>query len=138
MATGKTNVQKEKKTRRKGLKGDKEFLNRLILALKEEKLTKTQLANKLNEDEKLITDSVFLEAVFLTGNSKFLENLIKEPAGRRESDPQYKEGKGLLITRAHFRNRGVLDGQKYRIEFGRKGIITLRPVGDDGNDQTEV
>lgn len=121
---------KQKKPRRST---DKVFLKKLISFLEKEPLTKDQLAEKLDLDGgKKVTDTILLAAVRLAGNSNFLENIKEKTGGRvRRTIPQYSMKKGLVIPAWQFEGKDVVDGQKYEMTFGsRKGVITLRPVGD--------
>ncbi len=132
-----SNVTPTKKTRRKGLKSDKKVLQQIIDLIIESKdgITKSDLAKKLNVDKILLTDGVLLEAVKIAGNAKFLENLDRKPPGKSEVKPKYNVKKGLLIQPSLFANRETTDGQIYDIEFGRKGIITLRPFKTEGETE---
>lgn len=137
-ADEKTNA-KTKKTRRKGLKSDKKVLQQIIDLLIESKdgITKGDLAKKLNVDKILLTDGVLLEAVKIAGNTKFLENLDRQPPGKSEVKPKYNVKKGLLIQPSIFANRGITDGQLYDVQFGKKGIITLRPQDNKEGETTK-
>ena len=111
------------------LANDKVLLKKLVSLLEKEKLTKAELAEKLAiGDAKKINDSFLLAAVRLSGDSKFLENLIEKAGGRVKKNPQYGEKAGLKIQPWQFDGRGVADGQGYTVQFGRAGIITLRPT----------
>jgi hypothetical protein len=133
----KTNVTSTKKTRRKGLKSDTDKLNKIIdlLTNSKEGITKSELAKKLAVDKILITDGVLLEAVKIAGNAKFLENLDRQSPGKSAVKPKYNVKKGLLVQPSLFANRGIADGQLYDVQFGKKGIITLRPCKTEGETE---
>lgn len=137
-ADEKTNA-KTKKTRRKGLKSDKNVLQQIIDLLIESKdgITKGDVAKKLNVDKILLTDGVFLEAVKMAGSAKFLENLDRQPPGKSEVKPKFNVKRGLLIQPSLFTNQGVVDGQLYDVQFGKKGIITLRPQDTKEGETTK-
>jgi hypothetical protein len=118
------------KERRRRLANDNDFLKTLVSVLEKERLSREQLAEKLDlADVKKISDSVLLGAVRLAGNSKILENLIEKTVVRTKKGPQYSVKKGLVIPPWQFEGKGIADGQKYEMTFGsKKGIITLRPL----------
>lgn len=118
----------KRKTRSLGLKADENKLKEIVEVLSKNSLTKKELADMIGVEKSLLTEGVFLAAAKLTKNIKFLESLGKESPGRTETSPKYMEKKGLLIQPSHFKNRGVATGQKYTVQFGKKGIITLRPT----------
>jgi len=127
------------KQRRQRLAGNKNFLKNLVSVLRKECLTKEQLAEKLEiSDAKKLTDSVFLAAVKLEGNSIFLDNLVEKTVGRAKKSPQYSAKRGFVIPAWMFEGKNVADGQKYAMQYGiRTGIITLTPtvtVNVDGGD----
>jgi hypothetical protein len=128
------------KQRRQRLASNKEFLKNLVSVLRKECLTKDQLAEKLEiSDAKKLTDSVFLAAVKLEGNSIFLDNLVEKTVGRVKKGPQYSAKRGLTVPSWMFEGKNVADGQKYTLKYGiRTGVVTLTPtttedidVGDD-------
>ena len=128
------------KQRRQRLANNKEFLKNLVSVLRKECLTKDQLAEKLEiSDAKKLTDSVFLAAVKLEGDSIFLDNLVEKTAGRAKKGPQYSAKRGLTVPSWMFEGKNVADGQKYTLKYGiRTGVVTLTPtttedidVGDD-------
>lgn len=126
-------TQTPPKEKRQRLAVNNEFLNKLISFLENERLTKEQLAEKLGlESAKKITDSVLLQSIRLSGNSKFLENLIEKKGRKiRKTQTQYSTKKGLVVPAWLLEGKGIVDGQKYEMTFGsRKGIITLHPMED--------
>jgi len=125
-------VTAPKQTRTR-LADDNELLNKVISLLEKEKLTKAELASKLSiTDVKKLNDSVLLAAVKLARSSKFLDNLIEKKAGGgARKDPKYALKTGLHIQPWQFEGRGVTEGQRYAVTFGRKGIITLRPAAEN-------
>jgi hypothetical protein len=118
------------KERRRRLANDSDFLKKLVSVLEKERLSREQLAEKLDiADVKKISDSVLLGAVRLAGNSKILENLIEKTVVRTKKGPQYSVKKGLVIPAWQLEGKAIADGQKYEMTFGsKKGIITLRPI----------
>lgn len=119
------NKPKQKRAR---LGNDKEFLNKLVTILEKEKLTKEELAQRLGLDNaKKISDTVLLAAVKLAGDSSFLTNIGGKTSGRIKKGAQYAQKKGLVIPAWMFEGKTVADGQQFMVQFGRKGIITLRP-----------
>jgi hypothetical protein len=130
------------KQKRQRLASNKEFLKNLVSVLREECLTKEQLAEKLDiSDPKKLNDSVFLAAVKFEGDSIFLDNLIeKTTVGRAKKGPQYSTKRGLIIPSWMFEGKNVADGQKYTLKYGvRTGIITLTPkvANDDAGRDDE-
>ena len=114
------------------LANDKELLKKLVSLLEKEKLTKEELAAKLNLDTKKLNDSVILAAVKHARDSKFLDNLIEIKAGGGvRKDPKYSLKTGLKIQSWQFEGRDIADGQRYTVTFGKKGLITLRPVAEE-------
>lgn len=114
------------------LANNKELLKKLVSILEKEKLTKDELAAQLNIDSKKLNDSIILAAVKHAGNSHFLDNLIEKKAGGGvRKDPKYGLTSGLKIPAWQFEGRGITEGQRYTVTFGRKGLITLRPVADE-------
>jgi hypothetical protein len=124
-----TTTPKQKKSR---LSSDKEFLKKLVTMLEKEKLTKEQLAAKLELDgAKKVTDSILLAAVKFAGNSGFLSNIVEKTGGRERKGPEYSSKRGLVVPAYMFDGKDVADGQKYEMNYGiRTGIITLKPLGD--------
>ena len=122
--------------RRQRLANNKEFLKNLVSVLRKECLTKEQLAEKLDiPDSKKLTDSIFLAAVKLEGNSIFLDNLVEKTAGRAKKGPQYSAKRGLVIPSWIFEGKDITDGQKYTMKYGiRTGIITLKPTVTENVD----
>lgn len=119
------------KVRTKRLTNDTDVLKKLVSLLEKEKLTKEELAKKLSLDNvKKLNDSVFLAAIKLSGNSKFLENLVEKAGGRVRKNSQYLAKRGLLIQPWQFIGRNIADGQRYSVTFGRKGSITLTPTDE--------
>lgn len=117
------------------LANDKELLKKLVSLLEKEKLTKDELAKKLAiGDAKKINDSFLLAAVRLSGDSKFLNNIIEKAGGRVKRNPQYSEKAGLKIQSWQFEGKKTVDGQKYTVHFGRTGVITLRPTKEEGDN----
>jgi hypothetical protein len=127
------------KQRRQRLANNKEFLKNLVSVLRKECLTKDQLAEKLEiSDAKKLTDSVFLAAVKLEGNSIFLDNLVEKTAGRAKKGPQYSAKRGLVIPSWLFEGKNIADGQKYSMKYGsRTGIVTLTPSTTEDSDVGE-
>ena len=122
----------DKKVRTKRLSNDTDKLKLLISHLSNESLTKTALAELLQVEPKALNDSVLLAATRLAGNTKFLDNLVVSKAGGGiRKNPQYAEKRGLIIPTWQFENKGITNGQRYAVEFGKKGIITLSPVDVD-------
>ncbi|MBB5348707.1 hypothetical protein JWG42_07630 [Desulfoprunum benzoelyticum] len=120
------------KQRRVRLGNDTEFLGKLIAILEKEKLTKEELAQRLGLDNaKKISDTVLLAAVKLAGDSAFLANLGGKTSGRTKKGAQYAQKKGLVIPAWLFEGKNVADGQRFEVQFGRKGIITLRPQAEE-------
>ena len=121
------------KQKRQRLSSDKEFLKKLVSVLGKECLTKEQLSEKLNiSDAKKLTDKIFLAAVKLEGNALFLDNLVeKTSGGRAKKGAEYSQKKGLIIPSWMFEGKDLIDGQQYIVEFGRKGIIHIRPKNTD-------
>jgi hypothetical protein len=115
------------------LANDKELLKKIVKILEKEALTKEQLAEKLFiDDPKKFNDSCLLAAVKLAGNSNFLNNLIEKKAGGGvRKDPKYVIKTGLHIQHWQFDGRDVAEGQRYAVQFGKNGIITLRPVAEE-------
>ena len=134
--TAEAAAPKPKKSR---LSSDKEFLKKLVTILEKEKLTKEELAGRLKLDSgKKISDSILLACVKLTGNSGFLSNIVENSAGGGvRKNPKYAEKTGLHIQPWQFEGRGVTKDQRYTVQFGKKGIITLRPVVDEDGDEKE-
>ena len=124
------------KQRRQRLANNKEFLKNLVSVLRKECLTKDQLAEKLEiSDAKKLTDSVFLAAVKLEGNSIFLDNLVEKTAGRAKKGPQYSAKRGLVIPSWMFEGKNVADGQKFTMKYGvRTGVVTLTPTTTEDID----
>jgi hypothetical protein len=119
------------KQRRVRLGNDREFLGNLVAILEKEKLTKEDLAQRLGLDNaKKISDTVLLAAVKLAGDSSFLANLGGKTTGRIKKGAQYAQKKGLVVPAWLFEGKNVADGQRFEVQFGRKGIITLRPQTD--------
>lgn len=116
------------KQRRKRLASDQEFLKKLIATLSKEICTKEQLAEKMGLATKKITDSVLLAAIRLQGDSIFMDNLIeKRPAAKARKGAIFSTKRGLVIPAWMFDGKQVVDQQKYIVEFGRKGLVHLRP-----------
>lgn len=130
------------KQKRERLSGDEEFLKKLVSILEKEKLTKDELATKLDLDSpKKINDRLLLSAVKLSGSSSFLSNIIEKSGGiRAKKGAVYSSKKGLTVPLWMLQEKGITDGQKYEMSYGiRTGIITLKPIvnkdADDGDDE---
>lgn len=121
----------KRKSRSAGLKADEGKLREIVEVLSKNTLTKKELADLIGVEKSLLTEGVFLAAAKLTKNIKFMESLGKESPGRTETSPKYVEKKGLLIQPSHFKNRGMVNGQKFSVQIGKRGIITLRPTEED-------
>mgnify|MGYP001050257007 FL=1 len=120
------------KQRRVRLGNDREFLGNLVAILEKEKLTKEDLAQRLGLDNaKKISDTVLLAAVKLAGDSSFLANLGGKTTGRIKKGAQYAPKKGLVVPAWLFEGKNIADGQRFEVQFGRMGIITLRPQTED-------
>jgi len=122
------------KIRRLRLSSDKNFLMTLIATLSKEICTKEQLAEKLGlPDAKKINDTVLLAAIRLQGDSIFMENLIeKRTSSKIRKNPTFSKKRGLVIPASMFDEKQVVaEGQQYIVEFGRKGLIHLRPKTED-------
>ena len=128
------------KAKRARLTIDQDLLKKLVSLLEKEKMTKEQLAEKLElGNAKKISDSVLLSAVKYAGNSAFLANIIEKAGGRAKKGPYYSAKKGLVVPAWLFEGKEVIEGQKYSMTFGsRKGVITLKPTFTedvDGGDE---
>ena len=120
------------KQRRVRLGNDREFLGNLVAILEKEKLTKEDLAQRLGLDNaKKISDTVLLAAVKLAGDSAFLANLGGKTTGRIKKGAQFAQKKGLVVPAWLFEGKNIADGRRFEVQFGRKGIITLRPQTED-------
>ena len=120
------------KQRRVRLGNDREFLGNLVAILEKEKLTKEDLAQRLGLDNaKKISDTVLLAAVKLAGDSSFLANLGGKTTGRIKKGAQFAQKKGLVVPAWLFEGKNIADGRRFEVQFGRKGIITLRPQTED-------
>jgi hypothetical protein len=106
---------------------------KLAAKLGQKAMTKEELAGELEIDNpKSLTDSVFLAAVKITGDSKFLKNLVEKKTGKPRKNPQYVKNRGLQITPWHFNGKDIPDKQRYRVEFNSKTkAITLHPTDDE-------
>ena len=111
---------------------NKTKLKELVDLLVADKLTRKELAQKLNiPTEKIFNDAVFMAAMRATGNTTFIDNLLPDDRGRQKTDPTYVEKRGILITSRHFKDLNITDKQKYSFEFDNKTkVITLRPKTD--------
>lgn len=118
------------KLKRRRLSTNQELLKKLLSLLEREKLTKEELAAKLELDNpKQINDSLLLAAAKISGNTNFLANILEKEGGRTKKGPQYSVKKGVIVPAWLFEGKGVEDGQKYEMKFGgRTGKITLIPI----------
>lgn len=119
------------KAKRRKLSTDQELLKKLLTLLEREKFTKEELAAKLELDgPKQINDSLLLAAVKLSGGSAFLSNIVEKTGGRRsEKGPEYSAKKGLVVPAHMFEGKGVVEGQKYEMNYGiRTGTVTLKTI----------
>lgn len=124
-------MSEKPRQKRVRLGSDKDVLKKLVAILSKEKVTKQELAGRLNLDAKKLTDSVFLAAVKLQGESSFLANLAEKTGGRAKKGASFKGNRGLLIPAWMFVGKNPEDGQEYIVEFGRKGLIHLRPKTEE-------
>jgi hypothetical protein len=120
------------KTKRRKLSKDQDLLKKLLTLLERDKLTKEELAEKLELDgPKQINDGLLLAAVKLAGNSNFLSNIIENNGGgrRTKKGPEYSAKKGLVVPAWILQEKGIAEGQKYEVTYGiRTGIVTLKPI----------